>query len=111
MPRRCSGHGKVEMDSKPADQKEAYMTDDKRIAREIDDAELDEVAGGVGRVADSPLRVYELKCRNCGCVWRESFAVTSAIAAIMTGAPSSHSDTCLRCGGEADVLRRYYEMP
>lgn len=64
MPRRCDGHGKVKMDSKPADQKEAYMTDDKRIAREIDDAELDEVAGGVGRTADKLTSTSEFKCRT-----------------------------------------------
>ena len=87
------------------------MTDDKRIAHEIDDAELDEVAGGVRNIADSPLKVYELKCRNCGCVWRERFAVTSASAAIMTGASAHPSETCLRCGGEAETIRFYYEMP
>lgn len=66
MPWRCSRRGKVEMDRKPADQREAQMTEDKRIAHEIDDTELDEVAGGVGSYWDSPKMVYELKCRNCG---------------------------------------------
>ena len=79
------------------------MTEDKRIDHEIDGTELDEVAGGVGSYWDSPKMVYELKCRNCEHTWTEKPAI-GPVRPLPSG-------TCLRCGGDAEVLAEYIEKP